>query len=142
MIQMNKEQLYAVLKEEAQISAIRSSGPGGQNVNKVSTGIHLRFNIKKSSLPTILKQKISSSLDKRINKEDTLVIKAQRHRTKEKNHKDAILRLVDLIYFHSRISAVRQPTKPSFRQKQKRLHYKSKISEKKIARSKVVFSIF
>ena len=139
---MNKEQLYAVLKEEAQISAIRSSGPGGQNVNKVSTGIHLRFNIKKSSLPTILKQKISSSLDKRINKEDILVIKAQRHRTKEKNHKDAILRLVDLIYFHSRISAVRQPTKPSFRQKQKRLHYKSKISEKKIARSKVVFSIF
>ena len=142
MIQMNKEQLYAVLKEEAQISAIRSSGPGGQNVNKVSTGIHLRFNIKKSSLPTILKQKISSSLDKRINKEDILVIKAQRHRTKEKNHKDAILRLVDLIYFHSRISAVRQPTKLSFRQKQKRLHYKSKISEKKIARSKVVFSIF
>ena len=142
MIQMNKEQLYAVLKEEAQIYAIRSSGPGGQNVNKVSTGIHLRFNIKKSSLPTILKQKISSSLDKRINKEDILVIKAQRHRTKEKNHKDAILRLVDLIYFHSRISAVRQPTKPSFRQKQKRLHYKSKISEKKIARSKVVFSIF
>ena len=142
MIQMNKEQLYAVLKEEAQISAIRSSGPGGQNVNKVSTGIHLRFNIKKSSLPTILKQKILSSLDKRINKEDILVIKAQRHRTKEKNHKDAILRLVDLIYFHSRISAVRQPTKPSFRQKQKRLHYKSKISEKKIARSKVIFSIF
>tara|TARA_B100001027_G_scaffold179061_1_gene130411 strand:- start:423 stop:851 length:429 start_codon:yes stop_codon:yes gene_type:complete len=142
MIQMNKEQLYAVLKEEAQISAIRSSGPGGQNVNKVSTGIHLRFNIKKSSLPTILKQKILNSVDKRINKADILVIKAQRHRTKEKNHKDAILRLVDLIYFHSRTNAVRQPTKPSFRQKQKRLHYKSKISEKKIARSKVIFSIF
>ena len=129
MIQMNKEQLSAFLKEEVQISAIRSSGPGGQNVNKVSTGIHLRFDIKKSSLPTLLKQKIFSSLDKRINKEGILVIKAQRYRTKEKNHKDAILRLV----------AVRQPTKPSFRQKQKRLHNKSKISEKKIGRSKVVF---
>lgn len=139
MIQMNKEQLSALLKEEVQISAIRSSGPGGQNVNKVSTGIHLRFDIKKSSLPTLLKQKIFSSLDKRVNKEGILVIKAQRYRTKEKNHKDAILRLVDLIYFHSRVHAVRQPTKPSFRQKQKRLHNKSKISEKKIGRSKVVF---
>ena len=105
MIQMNKEQLSALLKEEVQISAIRSSGPGGQNVNKVSTGIHLRFDIKKSSLPTLLKQKIFSSLDKRINKEGILVIKAQRYRTKEKNHKDAILRLVDLIYFHSRVHA-------------------------------------
>ena len=142
MIKMNKEQLYAVVKEEVQISAIRSSGPGGQNVNKVSTGIHLRFDIKKSSLPILLKQKILSSRDKRINKEGIIVMKAQRFRTKEKNHKDAILRLVDLIYAHSRISAVRQPTKPSFRQKQKRLHNKSKISEKKIARSKVIFSIF
>ena len=142
MIQMNKEQLYAVVKEQVQISAIRSSGPGGQNVNKVSTGIHLRFDIKKSSLPILLKQKILSSRDKRINKEGIIVMKAQRFRTKEKNHKDAILRLVDLIYAHSRIRAVRQPTKPSFRQKQKRLHNKSKISEKKIARSKVIFSIF
>ena len=142
MIQMNKEQLNAVVKEEVQISAIRSSGPGGQNVNKVSTGIHLRFDIKKSSLPILLKQKILSSLDKRINKEGIIVMKAQRFRTKEKNHKDAILRLVDLIHVHSRISAGRQPTKPSFRQKQKRLHNKLKISEKKIARSKVVFSIF
>ena len=139
---MNKEQLYAVVKEEVQISAIRSSGPGGQNVNKVSTGIHLRFDIKKSSLPILIKQKILSSRDKRINKEGIIVMKAQRFRTKEKNHKDAILRLVDLIYAHSRISRVRQPTKPSFRQKQKRLHNKSKISEKKIARAKVVFSIF
>ena len=139
---MNKEQLSALLKEEVQISAIRSSGPGGQNVNKVSTGIHLRFDIKKSSLPTLLKQKILSGLDKRINKEGILVIKAQRYRTREKNHKDAISRLVDLIYFHSCVHAVRQPTKPSFRQKQKRLHNKSKISEKKIGRSKVVFSKF
>ncbi len=139
---MNKEQLYALVKEEVKISAIRSSGPGGQNVNKVSTGIHLRFDIKKSSLPILLKQKILSSRDKRINKEGIIVMKAQRFRAKEKNHKDAILRLVDLIYAHSRISAVRQPTKPSFRQKQKRLHNKSKISEKKIARSKVIFSIF
>ena len=142
MIQMNKEQLYALVKEEVQISAIRSSGPGGQKVNKVSTGIHLRFDIKKSSLPILLKQKILSSLDKRINKEGIIVIKAQRFRTKDKNHKDAILRLVDLVCAHSRISAVRQPTKPSFRQKQKRLHNKLQISEKKIARSKVVFSIF
>ena len=142
MIQMNKEKLYELLKEEVKITAIRSSGPGGQNVNKVSTGIHLRFDIKKSSLPILLKQKILSSLDKRINKEGIIVMKAQRFRTKEKNNKDAILRLVDLIYVHSGISAVRQPTKPSFTQKQKRLHNKLKISEKKIARSKVVFSIF
>ena len=74
MIQMNKEQLSALLKEEVQISAIRSSGPGGQNVNKVSTGIHLRFDIKKSSLPTLLKQKIFSSLDKRVNKEGILAV--------------------------------------------------------------------
>ena len=81
---MKSHRFANLLKTEVQTFAIRSSGPGGQNVNKVSSGIHLRFNLNESSIPRYLKEKILNSADRRISKKGVLIIKAQRFRTKEK----------------------------------------------------------
>ena len=137
---MKSHRLANLLKTEVQTSAIRSSGPGGQNVNKVSSGIHLRFNLNESSIPRYLKEKILNSADTRISKEGVLIIKAQRFRTKEKNSKDAFDRLLKLIDRHSLITKKRKPRHPSGRQIQKRLDDKALNSRKKSMRSKLIFS--
>ena len=137
---MKSHRFANILKTEVQTFAIRSSGSGGQNVNKVSSGIHLRFNLNESSIPRYLKEKILSSADRRISKEGVLIIKAQRFRTKEKNSKDAFDRLLKLIDRHSLITKQRKPRQPSGRQIQKRLDDKALNSRKKSMRSKLIFS--
>ena len=137
---MKSHRFANLLKTEVQTFAIRSSGPGGQNVNKVSSGIHLRFNLNESSIPRYLKEKILNSADTRISKEGVLIIKAQRFRTKEKNSKDAFDRLLKLIDRHSLITKQRKPRQPSGRQIQKRLDDKALNSRKKSMRSKLIFS--
>ena len=137
---MKSHRFANLLKTEVQTFAIRSSGPGGQNVNKVSSGIHLRFNLNESSIPRYLKEKILNSADRRISKEGVLIIKAQRFRTKEKNSKDAFDRLLKLIDQHSLITKPRKPRQPSGRQIQKRLDDKALNSRKKSMRSKLILS--
>ena len=137
---MKSHRFASLLKTEVQTFAIRSSGPGGQNVNKVSSGIHLRFNLNESSIPRYLKEKILNSADRRISKEGVLIIKAQRFRTKEKNSKDAFDRLLKLIDQHLLITKERKPRQPSGRQIQKRLDDKALNSRKKSMRSKLIFS--
>ena len=137
---MKSHRFANLLKTEVQTFAIRSSGPGGQNVNKVSSGIHLRFNLNESSIPRYLKEKILNSADRRISKEGVLIIKAQRFRTKEKNSKDAFDRLLKLIDRHSPITKERKPRQLSGRQIQKRLDDKALNSRKKLMRSKLIFS--
>ena len=137
---MKSHRFANLLKTEVQTFAIRSSGPGGQNVNKVSSGIHLRFNLNESSIPRYLKEKILNSADRRISKEGVLIIKAQRFRTKEKNSKDAFDRLLKLIDQHSLITKQRKLRQPSGRQIQKRLDDKALNSRKKSMRSKLIFS--
>lgn len=137
---MKSHRFANLLKTEVQTFAIRSSGSGGQNVNKVSSGIHLRFNLNESSIPRYLKEKILNSADRRISKEGVLIIKAQRFRTKEKNSKDAFDRLLKLIDRHSLITKQRKPRQPSGRQIQKRLDDKGLNSRKKSMRSKLIFS--
>ena len=137
---MKSHRFANLLKTEVQTFAIRSSGPGGQNVNKVSSGIHLRFNLNESSIPRYLKEKILNSADRRISKEGVLIIKAQRFRTKEKNSKDAFDRLLKLIDQHSLITKQRKPRQPSGRQIQERLDDKGLNSRKKSMRSKLIFS--
>ena len=137
---MKSHRFANLLKTEVQTFAIRSSGPGGQNVNKVSSGIHLRFNLNESSIPRYLKEKILNSADRRISKEGVLIIKAQRFRTKEKNSKDAFERLLKLIDRHLLITKQRKPRQPSGRQIQKRLDDKALNSRKKSMRSKLIFS--
>ena len=137
---MKSHRFANLLKTEVQTFAIRSSGPGGQNVNKVSSGIHLRFNLNESSIPRYLKEKILNSADRRISKEGVLIIKAQRFRTKEKNSKDAFDRLLKLIDQHLLITKERKPRQLSVRQIQKRLDDKAMNSRKKSMRSKLIFS--
>ena len=137
---MKSHRFANLLKTEVQTFAIRSSGPGGQNVNKVSSGIHLRFNLNESSIPRYLKEKILNSADRRISKEGVLIIKAQRFRTKEKNFKDAFDRLLKLIDQHLLITKQRKPRQTSGRQIQKRLDDKALNSRKKSMRSKLIFS--
>ena len=137
---MKSHRFANLLKTEVQTFAIRSSGPGGQNINKVSSGIHLRFNLNESSIPRYLKEKILNSADRRISKEGVLIIKAQRFRTKEKNSKDAFDRLLKLIDQHLLITKERKPRQLSVRQIQKRLDDKAMNSRKKSMRSKLIFS--
>lgn len=123
--------------DEVDIHAIRSQGAGGQNVNKVASAIHLRFDIPASSLTDTHKQRLLSSKDSRITKNGVLIIKAQQFRTQERNKIDAFERLKQFIMTATRIEKSRQPTKPSNSARRKRMDNKTQRGRIKMLRGKV-----
>ncbi|GAA0396715.1 alternative ribosome rescue aminoacyl-tRNA hydrolase ArfB [Cocleimonas flava] len=130
-------QAVSIPDDEIEISAIRAQGSGGQNVNKVSSAIHLRFDIADSSLPEFYKERLLALSDSRISKDGVIIIKAQTHRTQEKNRKDALERLQLLIKSVSLVRKARRPTKPSRNSQIKRVDKKTQRGKTKALRKKV-----
>ena len=122
---------------EIDMSAMRAQGSGGQNVNKVSSAIHLRFDINASSLSDVHKQRLLSSRDSRITKDGVLIIKAQQFRTQEQNRLDALERLQKFIIEAIRVRKTRKPTKPSRNSRRRRLDQKTYRGKIKRLRGKV-----
>ena len=129
--------MLSINESEVSITAIRAQGAGGQNVNKVSSAIHLRFDIVASTLPDDVKERLLALHDSRITKSGELIIKAQQHRTQDMNRLDAMLRLHEIVNAVEFAPVVRKATKPSRAAKLKRLDDKGLRSETKARRSKV-----
>ena len=130
-------QNVSIPDNEIEISAIRAQGSGGQNVNKVSSAIHLRFDIKSSSLPDFYKQRLLALRDKRITKDGVIIIKAQKYRTQEKNRDDALERLREIIKNVTAVQKTRRPTKPSRASQKRRMDSKTQRSKIKKLRGRV-----
>jgi len=126
----------SISDEEIELKAIRSGGPGGQNVNKVSSAIHLRFDVDSSSLPESVKARLLQNRDQRMTVDGVIVIKAQNHRTQEKNRAEALTRLKQLIEESLTVRRKRIPTRPSRASKERRLDSKKKRSVLKKLRAK------
>lgn len=129
--------VFTVLPEEVEFTAIRAQGPGGQNVNKVSSAVHLRFNIHASSLPAELKGKLLALPGRRVSKEGVLIIKAQASRSQEENKAAAFARLQAIVAEAQFVQKPRRPSKPTHGSEKRRLKAKSIRSEVKAARGKV-----
>jgi len=128
---------FLVDEREVEMSAIRAQGAGGQNVNKVSSAIHLRFDITASSLPDEIKARLLDLNDSRLTLDGVLVLKAQQHRTQEMNRSDALARLQEVVDSVAVLPKARRATKPTYGSKQRRLEGKSQRSSIKSSRGKV-----
>ena len=124
-------------EDEVEFSAMRAQGPGGQNVNKVSSAVHLRFDIRASSLPAHVKEKLLALPGRRVTKDGVLVLKAQTARSQDQNRALALARLEEIVEEAAQVEIVRRPTKPTYGSKQRRLKEKSVRSQVKANRGRV-----